>query len=234
MINGKKVLAIIPARGGSKRLPKKNILDLSGKPLIVWTIEAAMESQFIDQVMVTTDCQEIANIAIAAGAKVPFIRPGHLSSDVSTTNDVIMHAIDNHKLGAFDYYMILQPTSPLRNTADIDESIKLIEVSQSDGVVSVCKCEHSPLWSNILPENNSLGSFLPDKIKNIRSQDLPPYYRLNGAIYLYEYEKLVQYSGIFYSDDVQAFVMHSDHSIDIDNLLDFKMAKVLIESLAES
>jgi CMP-N-acetylneuraminic acid synthetase len=234
MFNDKKILAIIPARGGSKRLPRKNIMDLNGKPLIVWTIEAAQKSLFVDEVIVTTDCNEIAEVAVEAGATVPFLRPDYLSSDEATTNDVIMHAVENYKAGTFDYYIILQPTSPMRTTKDIDDSIKLISEPKIEGVVSVCPCEHSPLWCNTLPETNSLGSFLSDEVKGLRSQDLPTYYRLNGAIYCYGNESLVTHQGIFYSDNVKALVMPTERSVDIDNLTDFKVAEVLLESLAES
>jgi len=234
MFNDKKILAIIPARGGSKRLPRKNILDLNGKPLITWTIEAAEKSLFVDDVIVTTDCKEIADVAVAAGAKVPFLRPGYLSSDEATTNDVIMHALENHKSGAFDYCVILQPTSPLKDTKDIDDAIKLISEPQVEGVVSVCECEHSPLWCNTLPENSSLGSFLSDEVKGLRSQDLPIYYRLNGAIYCYSSEELRKHQGIFYSENVKALVMPTERSVDIDNEIDFKIAEVLLENLAET
>jgi CMP-N-acetylneuraminic acid synthetase len=231
MINDKKILAIIPARGGSKRLPKKNILDIAGKPLISWSINAAKKSLYIDDIIVSTDCEDIARVSEEYGATVPFLRPENISTDMSSTNDVILHAINAYKQGEFDYYIILQPTSPMRNSIDIDESIRQIFESNLDGVVSVCECEHSPLWCNTLPQNKELGSFLPEGIKNLRSQDLDTYYRLNGAVYLYKNDSRFQYEGIFYSDKVQALIMPTERSIDIDNIFDFKVAKALLEEI---
>ena len=127
MLNGKTFLAIIPARGESKRLPRKNIMELAGKPLIAWTIEAALNSQFIDEVVVTTDNQEIAIVAQQYGANIPFLRPNKLASDTATTFDVVRHAIGHYRENGkiFDFIILLQPTSPLRTKDHIDEAILL-------------------------------------------------------------------------------------------------------------
>lgn len=229
MIDGKKVLAIIPARGGSKRLPRKNVLEIAGKPLIAWTIEAAKKSEFVDDVVVSTDCNEIADVSMEYGANIPFLRPEYLSNDTATTNDVVMHTVENHEFGVFDYYIILQPTSPMRTALDINDAIKLITEDDLDGVISVCECEHSPLWSNTLPKNQTLNSFLPNNLEGVRSQELPTYYRLNGSLYLFKHEALVRNKGIFYSDKVKALIMPSERSVDIDNMFDFKIAKALLD-----
>ena len=142
MYTNKKFLAIIPARGGSKRLPRKNVLDLCGKPLIAYTIEAALKSKYIDKVIVSSDDEEILNISSNFGADI-IKRPIDLANDTATTIDAIKHTIDNFE--NYDYIVLLQPTSPLRNEKHIDEAIELLEKKKADAVVSVCEMEHSPL-----------------------------------------------------------------------------------------
>jgi CMP-N-acetylneuraminic acid synthetase len=228
MLNNKKILAIIPARGGSKRLPRKNILPLAGKPLIQWTIDAALSSEHIDDVIVSTDCSEIAKISNESGAKVPFIRPDYLSNDNATSNDVILHALKNINI-KYDIIVLLQPTSPLRSAMDIDNAIELLIDKNAEGVVSVCPCEHSPLWANEIPNNLSLGDFLHSSLSGKRSQDLPEYFRLNGAVYVYHIDAFLRLEGIFYSDQVYAYKMPTERSVDIDNSIDFSLAEVLID-----
>jgi len=225
MYQNKTFLAIIPARGGSKRLPRKNILDLNGKPLIAWTIEAGFKSKYIDKVVVTSDDEEILDISKDYGAEI-IRRPDELASDTATTFDAIKHAIDN--LEKYDYIVLLQPTSPLRNEKHIDEAIELLESRNADAIVSVCEMDHSPLWSNTLPEDGSMNSFLRDDVLNKRSQDLEKNYRLNGAIYICETNKLLENKGFFLKNNIFAYKMDGKSSIDIDEEIDFKIAEVLI------
>ena len=152
MIDNKKILAIIPARGGSKRLPRKNILNLAGKPLIAWTIEAALGSKYIDDVIVSTDDNEISTVAKKYGAKVPFIRPDKFSSNHASSISVVLHAIEFFQKAdeRYDYVVLLQPTSPLRTVKNIDESIELLQQKKCDAIVSVCNVDHSPLWCNTM------------------------------------------------------------------------------------
>ena len=222
-----KYLAIIPARGGSKRLPNKNILNLNGKPLIVYTIEAAKNSKKIDDVVVTSDSDKILDIAQEYNVKT-IKRPLHLASDTATTFDAIKHTIDNLK-EEYEYIILLQPTTPLRNEKHIDEAIELLESKNADAIISVCEMEHSPLWSNTLPENLDMSNFLQEKIKNKRSQDLPKYYRLNGAIYICKTDRLLKEETFFIQDNIYAYVMNKEHSIDIDEEIDFKITEVLID-----
>ncbi|MFT6901227.1 MAG: CMP-N,N'-diacetyllegionaminic acid synthase [Colwellia sp.] len=235
MLNGKKVLAIIPARGGSKRLPRKNVLPLCGKPLIVWSIEAAQQSSYIDKIMVSTDDAEIAKIAEQYGAEVPFIRPSKLASDVASTIDVIIHAVNYYKANGekYDYVMILQPTSPLRSSRHISGAIKLLQEKKADAIISVCETEHSPLWANTLSESSSLELFLREEIKNKRSQDLPKYYRLNGAIYLINVINLLAEKTMFISNNIYAYKMNKKSSVDIDEDLDFLFAECILNSNIE-
>lgn len=228
MLDGNRVVAIIPARMGSKRLPNKNILLLAGKPLIAWTIEAALKCEYIDEVVVSTDSELIIKVAEEFGAKVPFVRPKSLSGDMATTDDVVLHAIEELKLSPSDVIVLLQPTSPLRNVSDIDSSLKELKYSEVLGVVSVCKCEHSPLWSNILPENLSMEGFIKTDISTKRSQDLPTFYRLNGAIYAYKVSYLTKFKMRHYSKNIKSSIMPIERSVDIDNQFDFDFANFLM------
>lgn len=231
MYQNKKILAVIPARGGSKRLPNKNIKELNGKPLINWTIDAALKSNYLTEVIVSTDSQDIANIAIKAGGNVPFLRPENLAKDNSTTYDTIEHAVLYYKneLGQnFDYVILLQPTSPLRDSKDIDQSIEMLFEKKSDAIISVCEAEHSPLWSNTLNINNDMSNFIASEIKNKRSQDLDTFYRINGAIYICDTTRLLQEKVFFLESNIYAYIMPVEHSIDIDNIIDFKLAEVIV------
>jgi len=227
----KSFLAIIPARGGSKRLPRKNILPLVGTPLIAWTIEAAKASKYCSTVCVSTDDKEITDISLKFGAEVPFVRPLTLSSDTATSVDVVLHALDYYEsIGRkFDFVVLLQPTSPLRTVDDIDNSIKVLLANNALSVTSVCETEHSPLWSNTLPANLSMNEFVSKKYKNIRSQDLPKYYRLNGAIYITSVEYIEKEKCLISDVHSFAFIMSQDHSVDIDTELDFLIAEKLVD-----
>jgi len=227
MLGGKTFLAIIPARGGSKRLPRKNILDLGGKPLIGWTIEAARRSNYIDQIVVTSDDSEILSIALQYGAKT-LQRPDELSSDTASSFDAIKHAIDN--MQSYDYIILLQPTSPLRTNTHIDEAIALLDEKKADAVISVCETDHSPLWSNTLPSDGSLTDFIRDEVKNKRSQDLEPFYRLNGAVYICKTETLLAQKSFFIDSNIFAYIMDKKSSIDIDEAIDFLFAETLIKA----
>ncbi len=218
----KTFLAIIPARGGSKRLPRKNVLDLCGKPLIAWSIEAALKSKYISKIIVSSDDEEILNIA--KEYKADFIkRPDELASDTATTFDALKHTLEN--VEKYDYVVLLQPTSPLRTEKHINEAIELLEEKNADAIISVCEMEHSPLWSNILDENLDMSNFLSDEVLNKRSQDLPKYYRLNGAIYICKIDKFLQNRGFFLKDKVFAYIMDKKDSVDIDEEIDFKLAQ---------
>ena len=232
MIDDKKLLAIIPARGASKRLPRKNILDLSGKPLIAWTIEAALGSKYIDRVVVSTDDQEIANIAKKYGADIPFIRPSELATDQTTSVDVVLHLLNQlEKIeDKYDYVILLQPTSPLRTAKNIEEAIKLLRTKNSDAVISVCESEHPPLWCNVLPDDMSMDNFLDESVKNKRSQDLSKQYRINGAIYISSVKKLKKENSFFLSNNCIAYIMKQNVSIDIDTIDDFDFALLRISN----
>ncbi|PAR30515.1 acylneuraminate cytidylyltransferase family protein [Vibrio metoecus] len=226
-----KILAITPARGGSKRLPSKNIKHLNGKPLIQWTIDAALSVREITRVMVTTDCEVIAEIAKQAGAEVPFLRPPELATDTSSSTDVIRHALDFYRAQdeEFDFVLLLQPTSPIRSADDIRFAIEQLKANAADAVVSVCPCDHSPLWANTLPDDRSMADFIRHEVSQLRSQDLPDYYRINGAIYLTRVDRFYQENSLFLSSNIFAYVMDNESSVDIDHELDFLIAETVLK-----
>lgn len=229
MINEKKVLALIPARGGSKGLPGKNIRDLAGKPLLEWTIAAARESRFVDKVVLSTDSEDIAEVASKIGLEVPFLRPSHLATDKSCSFDALLHALDwfAEKEQIFDLVVWLQPTSPLRTADDIDRAIELYYAKEADAIVSVCEADHHPWWCNVLPEDGNMGTFMRPEVLNTNRQDLPIHYRLNGALYIGSPSFLCRNLS-FYSKKTYAYVMPKERSVDIDSLLDFYIAEKLL------
>ncbi len=222
-------LAIIPARSGSKGLPDKNIKELNGKPLMAYSIDAALQSGLFDEVMVSTDSEKYAEIAKQYGANVPFLRSEALSGDNAGSWDVVKEVLDRYKdMGKdFDTICLLQPTSPLRDADDIKGAYNIFNKKASVAVISVCEMEHCPLWSNTLPEDKSLAGFLRPEADKPR-QEIETYYRLNGAIYIVKTEEI--YKGYnFYEEGSFAYVMPTWKSVDIDSALDFEMADFLIK-----
>ena len=226
-----KILAVIPARGGSKRLPGKNIKLLNGRPVIEWSITAALGVKSITKTIVSTDSVEIAEIAKKAGADVPFLRPEVLASDDARSIDVVKHVLDFLKNNDenYDYVILLQPTSPFRNSKHINEAIELLKKLEADAITSVCECDHPPIWSNQIPKDLSMGSFIKDEFKNVRSQDLPKYYRINGAIYLTKVTRLYEENSFLFSSNSFAYEMSGECSVDIDSKLDFIIAESLLK-----
>jgi N-acylneuraminate cytidylyltransferase/CMP-N,N'-diacetyllegionaminic acid synthase len=230
LYSNKKILTIIPARGGSKRLPRKNVKPLSGKPLIVWTIEQALLSKYLDTIIVSTDDKEIALISKNHGAEVPFLRPTELATDDTNGIDVVLHAMKwfEEEIGPYDMIVELQPTSPLRLCSDIDKTIELLFLKKAKAVVSVCKCEHHPLWSNTLPNSGSMKDFITPEIINKSRKNLRSFYRLNGAVYLAFWEYLKEKKN-YYGDHTYAYEMPIERSVDIDNEFEFKFAEYIMQ-----
>ncbi len=231
MINPQQHIAVIPARGGSKRLPGKNLMPIAGKPLIAWTIEAALASKVFDRVIVSTDSPEIAEVSRKYGAEVPFLRPDELAEDQTTTMDVLVHLIlqlKQNKDFSYSHLTLLQPTSPLREAKNITDAVKFFSEKQADAVISICKTEHSPLWSNTLPKDNNLIGFLSKDIQKTRSQNLPDYYRLNGALYICEINRMLEEKTLYLSSSCYGFVMSRKNSIDIDDQIDFDLAEIYL------
>lgn len=223
-------LAIIPARSGTKGLKDKNIKQLDGKPLLAYTIEAALDSGMFAEIHVSTDSNDYAEVAKEYGAKVPFLRPVELATDESDTWETVRYVIKTYKsLGwKFDTIALLQPTSPLRRATHIKEAYNLYIKNNANSVMSVCEVEHSPLWSNVLPENFSLKDFiLPEN--DLRRQDLPTYYRQNGAIYIEDVDLIIN-RGNLLGDASYAYIMDKRSSIDIDDDIDFAIAELLLKN----
>lgn len=229
MFEGKKILAIIPARGGSKRLPRKNIMPLFDKPLIAWSIEAAKKSKYIDNVIVSSDSEEILEVARAFEANTPFVRPKELAADDTRSIDVVIHALNFYEGDKYDCVILLQPTSPLRDEQDIDRAIEYFFIKNATSVIGVCEVEHSPLWSNTLDESMSMDNFLDDRYNNSRSQDLPTYYRINGAFYMSKVSSVLKNETFFTKKDIYAYQMSQEHSVDIDTFFDFITAESILK-----
>lgn len=217
-----KTLAIIPARSGSKRLPGKNLKILHGKPLIAWTIEAALNSDSIDYVLVSTDSDEIRDIALKYGAEAPFLRPSNLSADETSSLAVIEHACSLYP--DFENIVLLQPTSPLRTSVHIDEAINLYFDKSARSVVSITPCEHPIVWSNYLSSDLNLNGFLDSPFKNVGDKKA---YRLNGAIYVFCSDKLKCKEFNLYDSNSFGYSMSVNESVDIDTIEDFEYAEYL-------
>ena len=222
----KKILGIIPARGGSKGIPRKNIRSIAGKPLIAWTIEAALASS-LTSVIVSTDDAEIAQLSIQYGAQVPFLRPRDLALDETPGLSVLMHAID--QLQGLDAVLLLQPTSPLRSVADIDACIDIMVNSSVPSVVSVVESRAHPSWMYKLGGSNSLMPVEKDSVH--RRQDLPPVFLLNGAIYLSDIAWIRSGSKLIGGESI-GYVMPPERSVDIDDMLDWRIAEMLLKGFA--
>ncbi|NBH74041.1 acylneuraminate cytidylyltransferase family protein [Clostridiaceae bacterium] len=226
-----KNLAVIPARSGSKGLKDKNIRLFAGKPLMAYTIEAAKMAGIFDRVMVSTDSLDYAKIAKEYGAEVPFLRKGQTSGDKASSWDVVKEVLNCYKESGqvFDTVCLLQPTSPLRTGEDIKAAYLLFCEKSAIAVISVCETEHTPLWCNTLPNDNSLEKFIRQE-HNVRRQDVKRYYRINGAIYFALVEELQMY-GNLYKKGSFAYIMDQERSIDIDTELDFLYAELIYRRL---
>ena len=225
-----KSIAIITARGGSKGLPGKNIKELNGKPLIAYSIEAAINSNMFNKIIVSTDSEEIAEVSRKYGAEIPFIRPAELATDKSDSMDTLIHALDFYKENGeeFEYVMKLQPTSPLRTAQDIIDAFGIIEEKNGDSVISVSKCKHPPLWSNIIPLDGNMRNFIRPEVKGKNRQELEIYYELNGLIFLSKIEKLIE-TRDWFGEKCYAQIIESERAIDIDDIIDFKLAEILVK-----
>lgn len=227
------MLGVIPARGGSKGVPHKNIKDLAGKPLLAYTIEAALSSGIFDCVIVSTDDKEIADVARDYGAEVPFIRPADIAGDLVSSDAVILHALQFYEEQNIHFEEVckLQPTSPFRSAGNLKDAYTIFQQGNWDYLVSVCECEHSPLWCGILGEHNSMEDFLREEVIRSCRQELPQYYRLNGAIYMAKTQSFITNKS-FFGKNSTAFIMSQEDSVDIDNSLDFSFAEFLLKSVS--
>lgn len=223
-----KVLAIIPARGQSKGLPRKNILPINNRPLIYWTINAAQRSQIIDRVILSSEDEEIIGVAKTLGCDVPFTRPQCLATDEAQSIDVVLHAID--ELSGYDFVVLLQPTSPLRTGVDIDEAFRHMKSLHASSCVSVCEASESPYWMYVINKDGHMKSVLSSQSITQR-QKLPPTYILNGAIYIANVDWLKKNKN-FLADGCVPYVMPKNRSLDIDTIQDFQAFKDMVENMS--
>lgn len=217
--------ALIPARGGSKGIPRKNIKPIAGKPLIVWTIEAALRSSLLDAVVVSTEDEEIAEVALRAGALVPFTRPAALAADDTPGIDPVLHAFE--QLPEFEAVLLLQPTSPMRGTSDIDACLRLAAERGAPSVVSVSEPDSHPYWTYRIGGDGRLERLI-DAVPVARRQDLPLVAALNGALYFAERKWLMGGRSLL-GPETLAYMMSRERSIDLDTPLDWKIAELLLK-----
>jgi len=224
------ILGIIPARGGSKGVPRKNIRMLAGRPLIEYTLSAAKKSEFLNKIIVSTDDSEIAQISGKNDVEV-ILRPDSLAQDTSPVIDALYHVMDALKKNSAyspDIIVLLQPTSPLRNSDDIDSAIRIFLTGNFNSVISVCETDHSPYWCFTMSNNKSLKPIFNKKFLFARRQDLPETFRPNGAIYISSPATLKKHSG-FFTNNTGSYIMPADRCVDIDRPVDFRIAEFLLE-----
>lgn len=231
MKQGYTILALIPARGGSKGVPRKNIKCLAGKPLLAWTVETALSLECLDRVILSTDDEEIAGIGKRYGAEVPFLRPTEIAADDTTDMPVYEHALnwlEQHDGFIPDIIVWLRPTVPLRTAWDIESSLDLLIEKRPDWVRSVCEVEHHPYWMYKLNDGRMEPFVEGIRIEDyMRRQLLPPAHRLNGAVDV-TWRSTILEKRLLYAGVIEAHVMPVNRSIDIDTMLDFKLLEVII------
>ena len=228
MYCNKKVLALIPARGGSKGIKDKNVMPLHGKPLIAYTIEAAVKSKYVDEVVVSTDSDKIAETAKQYGARIPFMRPSELAQDSSKTLDVVLHALRAlNRSGEYHALILLQPTQPLRTEEDIDGAIEKFFSCGEKPLVSVSEVSDHPILIRQIDEGGVLTKML-NVSSTCRRQDMPPFYRVNGCIYINRTSDVNENTS--FNDNEIPYVMPKERSVDIDALVDLAIAEYYLSN----
>jgi CMP-N,N'-diacetyllegionaminic acid synthase len=225
VIGENKILAVIPARGGSKGLPRKNLLPLGGKPLIAWTVQAAQSSRYIDRTVFSSEDEELIRTAREWGCEVPFPRPTELANDTSRNIDVVLHLLE--QLPGYDILALLQPTSPLRTAQHIDQAIELMHRQGAGSCISVSVASKSPYWSYTMAQSGRLMPLVDASMAQQKRQLQPETYHPNGAIYLISIP-LLKETGRFIQPDTLGYTMSKASSIDIDDAIDFKLAELLL------
>lgn len=233
MYKNKSFLAIIPARSGSKGLPGKNIKNLCGKPLIAWSIEVAKKSKYLDEIMLNTNSEKIANIAKKFGANVPFLRPQNLAQDTSSTFDVVKHTIEFYKnelKKEFDFIVLLEPTSPLREVCDIDNAIEiLLDNNLADAIVGICKTQgQNPAFLIRKDDNGFISGYCDKNMPVIRRQDIEDIYFFEGTIYISKTDILLE-KQTFYHKKTLGYEVEKFKSLEIDDIYDFVMIEALMK-----
>lgn len=230
MYKGKKILAIIPARGGSKGLPGKNIRELRGKPLIAWSIEHAQKSQYVDDVYVSTDSKDIAEVAERFGVTVPELRPEYLARDAAPSSEFILHTLDLLKGRGreYDYFILLEPTSPLRDVEDVDKSIAmLVDHPESESIVGVAMSGTiHPAFMMTVGEDGFLKP-LDNGRHDVRRQDLPKVYFFEGSVYVSSVDAYLK-KKTFYHDKTLPYIVPEWKSHEVDDIVDFRIIETIM------
>jgi CMP-N,N'-diacetyllegionaminic acid synthase len=231
MIGMRKVLALIPARGGSKGVPRKNILPIFGKPLIQWTIDSARASRYVDRLILSSDDDEIMAVAAAGGCDTPFKRDASLAGDTASSIDVLVDALE--RVPGYDIVVLLQPTSPLRSASDIDGAIERLESSSAQACVTVRAAEDHPYWTFYADEQGRLAKFIkPPAGMPTRRQDLPEAWCLNGAVYVVRTEWVIKSHSILAADTV-FYPMPAERSLDIDTPADVERLVNVVQRMTQ-
>lgn len=235
MIHGKSVLALIPARGGSKGLPRKNLMPLSGMPLVGWPIRAARNSSYIDRVLVSTEDREIADRALELGAEVPFLRPAELANDTASSASVIEHAVAflEAQGDSYDYLVLLEPTSPLTEAADVDRALELLGDRRgiADAIVGVSRVEAAhPLFDVVLNDEGLIEPYAAGSFSSVlRRQDLPELYFMEGSLYISDLAVFLKRKS-FYHDRTLPFMVPKWKSLEVDDLVDFVCIEAIMRN----
>jgi CMP-N,N'-diacetyllegionaminic acid synthase len=234
VIDGNRVLALVPARRGSKGLPLKNIRPLAGKPLLAWPIQAARASRYVDRVILSTEDPEFAQIGMAAGADVPFLRPAELASDTAPSIDFMLHALQRLAEAGevYDYLVLLEPTSPLTEGADIDAALETLHArrDQADSILGVTEMMAThPAYAVRIPPQGLIAPYSADSFAHLpRRQDLEPLYYLEGSLYISNVQAL-QRNRSFCHDRTLPFVTPHWKSFEVDSLVDFICIEAILE-----
>lgn len=227
MYKKKKIIAVVPARGGSKAITGKNIKEIAGKPLIAWTLEEAKRSIYIDRTVVSSDSMEILTVAKKYGGDIPFVRPSAYAKDDTPGVVPILHALQNIK-ELYDYVIVLQPTSPLRIASDIDGAIQFCVENNCPAVVSVVEVDKSPFWMYFVGDNGQMSRVLDVNQPVYQRQLLPQIFIPNGAVYIASVSWFLS-TEKFITSETRSYVMSKENSIDIDDSYDWGIAEMMMQ-----
>jgi len=232
MFNNKRVLAYIPIRSGSKSIPDKNIIDVCGKPLVAYSIEAAKNSKYVDKVIVSTDSSKYADVVKTYGAEAPFLRPPELASDTAVEMDACQHMlqwVESNWSEKYDIVLKLEATSPLRISEDIDKAIEKLEEKNADTILTVTEAFTHPFWMNILPEDHSMKNFISKDVARKNRQQLPKYYQLDGLVYVAKWNFLKQHK-TWFADNSYATITPNSRAVDIDSQVQLNLVRIIMKN----
>jgi len=228
------VLAYIPARSGSKSIIDKNIVDICGKPLIAYSIEAGKKSKYVDRVMVSTDSAEYAEISKKYGAEIPYLRPLELASDTAVEMDSCQHLINwlEQHHDVFDIIIKLEPTSPLRIAEDVDKAIEKLVEKDGDTVVTVTEAFTHPFWMNTLPQDHSMNGFIKPDVAKKNRQQLPVYFQLDGLVYVAKWD-FMKKNKTWFAENSFATITPNHRAVDIDGPTQLELVRIIIKQRVE-